>query len=156
MRNRILLFVLVGSIAGCSSQKSNSSLPIMGKWEASSSSLQIREKKSFLNYRFILDTVPIALIMDSNRIISGKIGQALVNESPWKINRSLQEGDASRIFATAKLQLHGIISKKIDSTHQLELWAMPLNNDTIWDIEVRERHGFDATPVGLIHLKKRD
>ncbi len=128
----------------------------MGKWEATNCSLQIREKMGFLKYRFMLDTVSITLIMDSNKIISGKIGQAIVHDSHWKINRSLQEGDSSRIFATAKLQLHGIISKKIDSLHQLELWAMPLKNDTIWDIEVRERHGFDATPIGLIHLKKRD
>ena len=128
----------------------------MGKWEATNSILQIREKKGFLKYHFILDTVPITLIMDSNRIISGKIGEALVLGSHWKINRSLQEGDSSRIFATAKLQLQGIISKKIESLHQLELWAIPLKNNTIWDIEVRERHGFDATPVGLIHLKKQD
>jgi len=125
-----------------------------GTWESKNSILQRREKIGFLQYKFHPDTLAVTLNIDTFGNIQGKVGDANIVHGSWKNNRSFQSTDSLQVIAIGKINLHGAISKTLGKIETLELWAMPMTSKMEWNIEVRHRHGWDATPMGNLVLKK--
>ena len=154
MRFFLLIVWPISSLFGC---KSIHSLPkaMEGHWESEQANLQIRKKTGFLHYQFRADQVSVFITIDSTHAISGKIGNAIVARGHWVANQSLHSNDTSSIIAVGKITLNGNISPQLGKHENLELWALPIHDYSSWKIEIRERHGLDATPVGCIIMKKQ-
>jgi len=125
-----------------------------GTWESKNSILQRREKVGFLQYKFHPDTLAVTLNTDALGNIQGKFGDATIVQGRWENNRSFQSTDSLQVIAIGKINLHGSISNRLGKIETLELWAMPMTSKMEWNIEIRHRHGWDATPMGNLVLKK--
>lgn len=152
-------FFIGALLASTLLQGCRSSFPVLpysmaGTWESKNSILQRREKIGFFQYKFHRDTVVVTLNTDTFGNILGKFGDATIIHGSWKNNRSFQSTDSLQVIAIGKINLHGAISKRLGKIETLELWAILMTSKMEWNIEIRHRHGWDATPMGNLVLKK--
>jgi hypothetical protein len=131
--------------AGCEAQQIPSNY--QGAWKMDSVTLVLRKKVGWMKYDFSKFSVPVQLIISSNGLASGFIGDATFTA----ISVSKNRGNPETTGIAYKVQC-GLLGKITDrdqtGTKELELWVKPIKQSGVLVAEVRLIDGWDTFPMG--------
>lgn len=147
------IFVLITLFLfnACSSPKWSVPENLVGQWKSQRTKITVRTKPQWMKFQFIADTVEISFTINSNKEVSGSIGQARFAEG--QVHRN--SGNPA-VTGVAYIIECGSIGKIFDNdplkNKEVELWLGPSRNYI--EAELRYTEGWAAFPMGSVLLRK--
>ncbi len=127
---------------------------IFGTWESAPHKVTVRTKPEGMGFRFFSDTVTTLLVISPDKTVSGKIGEATIEEGKIGTNWLLPSR-MTGVACTIKARLEGKIfdSDPLD-TKEVQFWIGPEFKQDDW--ELRYTTGGAQFPMAAIYMTKTE
>ncbi|MBS4056342.1 MAG: hypothetical protein KGZ82_03375 [Bacteroidales bacterium] len=147
----IFVLITIVLLSACSSSKWSVPENLVGQWKSQSTKITVRTEPQWMKFQFIADTVEISFTIDSNKEVSGSIGQARFATGQLRRNK----GNPA-VTGVAYIIECGNIGKIFDDdpleNKEVELWLGPSGNYI--EAELRFTEGWAVFPMGNLLLRK--